>query len=392
MNTMELLDQLSIAVHRDAARRRTRRRLGTVAAVLTLFVVGGVGIAGTYDDWWTNNAPAVQPDQLNEIAQENDPVGIHLDLSKKATVARTDDAALDAVATNGGAGYCMSLFVETKMLGASCTTQSDSEYMTRADDSHWVAYGRILDAKAAALDMSGAGLPAHVPLERGGFFLFDIPRSEWQSLDSRTGDIAILDANGSTIRRACVFVGFAPGQPMAGDGGLGDSPGTCANERPLIPHPEVDKAKRLVTLTLTDDQGVYKAGDTLALWSEPNRGGGMCFFMSAADQAPQTGAGNCSAATTPSYAPSLSSTLVGGDHYANLVQGFVDPALDVVKVELVGATETLPVSYANGAYLAELPDSPRAGKNPGPVPGGPWRVVMYDAAGKEVKSEVLPAR
>jgi hypothetical protein len=50
------------------------------------------------------------------------------------------------------------------------------------------------------------------------------------------------------------------------------------------------------------------------------------------------------------------------------------------------------VSYANGAYLAELPDSPRDGKNPGPIPGGPWRVVVYDAAGKEVKSQLLPAR
>jgi hypothetical protein len=278
------------------------------------------------------------------------------------------------------------------MMGASCTTQSDSEYRTRADDSHWVAYGRILDDGATALDMSGAGLPSHVPLERGGFFLFDIPRSEWSSLDGRTGDIAILGADGKAIRTTCVFVGFAPGKPMAGEGGLGDKPGTCGALKPLIPDPEVDKAKRLVTLTLTHDQGVYKPGDTIALWSEPNRGGGMCFFMSGAADAPRTGAGSCSLVTTPSYTPGVGSTLVGGDRYANLVQGFVDPALDAAKVELVGASETLPVSYANGAYLAELPDSPRAGKQPGPIPGGPWRVVIYDAAGNEVKSEVLPAR
>ena len=70
----------------------------------------------------------------------------------------------------------------------------------------------------------------------------------------------------------------------------------------------------------------------------------------------------------------------------------MDPGLRAAKAELVGAGETLPVVLANGAYLAELPDSPRAGKEPGPVPGGPWRVVLYDAAGKEVGSARLPAR
>ena len=76
-----------------------------------IVAVAGVAVAGTYDDWWTNNAPAVQPAQLGEVAEENKSAGIDLDLSKKATVARTDDAALDAVSTNGGKGYCMSLFL-----------------------------------------------------------------------------------------------------------------------------------------------------------------------------------------------------------------------------------------------------------------------------------------
>jgi hypothetical protein len=392
MNTAELLDRLSTAVRRDVARRRRRRQVTILVATLALLVVGGVGVAGTYDDWWTDNAPAVQPGQLEEVAGENDSVGIHLDLSKKATVARTDDAALVAVATNGGKGYCLSLFLHgTTGMGTSCTTVADSEYRTRADDSHWIAYGRILDANAAALDMSGAGLPAHVPLERGGFFLFDLPRDEWKALDSRSGDIAILDGSGKTIRTACVFVGLAPPDPMAGNGSLGDEPGTCAALKPIVAAPQLDEAKRLVSLTLARDQGVYTAGDTIALWTAPNRGGGTCWFLSTAGSAAHEGGVSCGSASAPSYSPTLGSTLVR-DHYANLVQGFVDPGLRAAKAELVGAGETLPVVLANGAYLAELPDSPRAGKEPGPVPGGPWRVVLYDAAGKEVGSARLPAR
>jgi hypothetical protein len=393
MNTAELLEQLSTAVRRDAARRRRRRRVTLATALLAFVVVGGVGVAGTYGNWWTDNAPAVQPAQLNEVAQENDSVGIHLDLSKKATVARTADAALDAVATNGGKGYCLSLFLNgTKGMGTSCSTDSESEYRTRADDAHWIAYGRILDDGAAALDLSGAGLPAHVPLERGGFFLFDIPRDAWHALDGHSGDIAILDAGGRTIRRACVFVGFAPGKPISGDGGLGDKPGTCASLKPIVPDPELDRAKRLVSLTLTHDQGYYHAGDTIALWTAPNRGGGTCFTLGSADTMPAHGSGSCGSAPVPSYSPGLGSALVGGDHYANLVEGFVEPKLDAAKVELVGADETLPVAFANGAYLAELPDSPKVGNGPGPIPGGPWRVVYEDAAGKEVGSARLPAR
>jgi hypothetical protein len=391
MNTADVLDQLSIAVRRDAARTRRRRRLAVCAAALTLFVLGGVGIAGTYDDWWTDNAPAVQPGQLQEVAGENDSAGIQLDLTKKATVARTNDAALDAVATNGGKGYCLSLFVGAKHMGSSCTTESDSEYMTRADDSHWVGYGRILDPDAAAVDMSGAGLPAHVPLERGGFFLFDIPRAQWSALAGRSGDISILDARGKTVREACVYVGFPVGHDITGGGALGDQPGTCAALKPIVSNPELDKAKRLVTLTLAHDQGSYKAGDAIALWTAPNRGGGTCWWLGTPATSKPLGGASCASATVPTSSPSLGSGLVG-DHYANLVQGFADPALGATKAELVGASTTLPVAFANDAYLAELPDSPRAGKGPGPVPGGPWRLVLYDASGNEVSSERLPGR
>jgi hypothetical protein len=369
MNTAEILDQLSVAVRRDAVRSRRRRRLTVVAVTFTLFVVGGVGIAGTYDDWWTNNAPAVQPAQLGEVAEENGSVGIDLDLSKKATVARIGDAALDAVATNGGKGYCMSLFLNgTYGMGTSCTTVADSEYMTRADDSHWIAYGRILDANAAALDMSGAGLSAHVPLERGGFFLFDIPRDRWKSLDSRSGDIAVLDAGGKTIRRACVFVGIAPPSQFAGDGSLGDTPGTCAKLKPIIPAPELDKARRLVSLTLGKAHLSFAAGETVSFWEMPNRGGGFCWVIS--DVAPDR-AGGCAREEQRVFNGHLSTAAGDG-----IVSGWAPADSGIVRVTVNGVDAAL----ANGVFLAES-------GAPGPIV-----IVGYDAAGKQVAATRLPAR
>ena len=369
MNTAELLDHLSVAVHRDAARGRRRRRLAICAAALTLFVVGGVGVAGTYDDWWTNNAPAVQSGQLNEVANENDSVGIHLDLTKKATVARTDDAALDAVATNGGKGYCLSLFVGAKGMGSSCTTESDSEYMTRADDAHWIAYGRILDPGAAALDMSGAGLPANVPLRRGGFFLFDIPHSDWASLDGRSGDVAILDASGKTIRAACVFVGLAPPSRYAGAGGLGDAPGKCADLAPIIPSPELGKAEKLVSLTLRHAHASYAAGETISFWRMPNRGGGLCWQIGVALAA--NGAGACAQLEQRVHDGHLPVTAGDG-----IVSGWAPADSGIVRVTVNGAEAAL----GNGAFIAE------AGQP------GPTVVVGYDQTGKEVASTRLPAR
>jgi hypothetical protein len=370
VSTPDFLDQLSVAVRRDAARQQHRRRLAVVAVALVTLVVGGVGIAGTYDDWWTNNVPAVQPGQLNELAGENDSSGIHLDLSKKATVARTGDADLDAVATNGGKGYCMSLFLNgTTQMGASCTTQSDSEYLTRADDSHWIGYGRILDDGAAALDLSGAGLSSHVALERGGFFLFDIPRADWTSLDGRTGDIAILDASGKTIRGACIFVGIAPPSPYEGAGALGDKPGTCDALKPIVPDPELDKATKLVSLTLRQPHISFAAGETISFWKMPNRGGGYCWQIGLAPS--EHGSGGCAQLEQRVFHGHMSTGYSDG-----IVNGWAPTDSGIVRITVNGADAAL----ANGAFLAE------AGAP------GPKVIVGYDAAGKEVAVTRLPAR
>lgn len=368
MNTAEVLAQLSIAVRRDAVRRRRRRRAALAAATLALFVLGGVGVAGTYGDWWTGNEPAVQPGQLDQAAQENGSVGIDLDLSKKATVARTADAALVAVAANGGKGYCLSLFLGgTRGMGTSCTTAADSEYRTRADDSHWIAYGRILDADAAALDLSGAGLPAHVPLERGGFFLFDIPRAQWSALNERHGDVAVLDGAGHTIRRACVWVGEAPGSPMSGGGVLGE-PGQCDVPPPVNPVPDRTRAKRLV------------ADGDVALWEAPSVDGkGVCWFTgTAASPAPAVGfgAGGCRSNAEPAPTREVLSTMAAGD----VVSGMLRPGSAIARVTVRGEGWAVDAAVANDAFVARLHGDP------------PFDVVGYDRDGKEVASTHVPSR
>jgi hypothetical protein len=396
IDTVELLDQLATAVRRDAAQRRRRNRVTLATAVVILVVGAGVGVAGTYDDWWTNNTPAVQAGQLGEAAQENESDGIDLDLSEKATVARTDDAALDAVAANGGKGYCLSLFLDgTKGMGTSCTTVADSEYMTRADDSHWIAYGRILDPGAAVLDLSGVGL-GRVPLERGGFYLFDVPRDKWSTLDETHGDVAILDSAGATIRKACVYVGVAPGKEWSGGGNLGD-PGGCDEPSPEDFQPELAKAHQVVSLTLTQPFGTFAAGDTMAVWQAPNHLGGVCTFEAPAGAQPtRMGGGQCAGPDEWKGGPPLRvgrETTLAGDHYENLLEGSVEPDAGVAKVAVVaGDGSTSDAAFGGNVFLAELPASPRAGKEPGPVPGGPYRVVAYDAAGKEVASAGIPAR
>jgi hypothetical protein len=365
MNTADVLEQLSTAVHRDAARGRRRRLLGTAAATVAIFVVAGVGVAGTYGDWWTGAEPAGHERQVDVVAKENGSVGIDLDLTRKATVARTEDAALVAVATKSG-GYCLSLFVEGKQFGSSCTTVADSEYRTRAGDGHWIAYGRILDEGAAALDLSAVGLPGDVPLRRGGFFLFDIPQAQWAAVNERHGDVAVLDASGSALRRACVWTGVAPGSPVAGAGSLGD-PGQCDVPPPIDPTPDRSQAHPLVV-----------DGD-IALWQAPSVDGkGVCWFTGKADSpAPVVGlgAGGCrsNAQPAPGATHDVLSTMVGG----GIASGVLRPGAGIAAVTIRGDGWTADAAVANDAFIARLPGDRAV------------EVVGYDAAGKEIASQKL---
>ena len=373
IDTTGLLEELRGAVHREAAHARRRRRLAAIAVASTALLLAGVGIAGTFDDWWTGADPVVQPAQVQSAMNENAGV-IDIDLSKKATVARTSDAALVAVATKRG-GFCMTLFVDVKtMLGSSCDSTpvkddgAGSAFRSRADDTHWVGYGRVTDAGAAALDMSGAGLPARVALDRGGFFLFDIPRSQWTSLNGRMGDVAVLDASGKTLRETCVFVGIAPGSPYSGSGAMGDRPGSCANLAPIISKPQLDKATRLVSVTLAHDHSTMKTGQTVSFWNAPNLGGGTCWFVVLGAGGPTDGrAAMCGrGASNAQDRPSMSI----GDGIAT---GWVPAGSSIVRITINGRAAT----FANGAFIAEVGD-------------GPWRIVGYDGAGRAVSSFSLP--
>jgi len=399
IDTAALLEELRTAVHRDAARRRVRRFAVTAIAALAVLVTG-VGIAGTYDDWWTGAEPVFQPNQVQNAMDENEGV-IDIDLSKKATVARIDDAALVAVATKSG-GFCMSLFLANgRGMGSSCDSTpvrddgTGSAYRTRADDSHWIAYGRITDAGAAALDLSGVGL-GRVPLLRGGFYLLDVPRAKWDALDKRHGDVSILDGGGATIRRACVYVGIAPGSRWAGGGELGE-PGGCDEPSPEDYEPELAKAHQVVALTLTRAFGALDAGETIAVWQAPNPLGGTCTFEAPAGTRPQQmGGGQCAGPDEWRGGPLLrvgrESTLHDGS-YDNLLAGAVRPGSGVVRVAVVAADgRATDAALGGDVFLAELPPSAKVGKRPGPVPGAPYRVIAYDAAGKEVADAEVPGR
>ena len=93
----------------------------------------------------------------------------------------------------------------------------------------WILYGRVIDDGAASLDLRGVGLTEPVPLERGGFFLLELPQTAWAALDNRQGPAAILDAGGRVLRTGCAWLGPAPGRYGSGNrGGCSATPPTPA--------------------------------------------------------------------------------------------------------------------------------------------------------------------
>ena len=74
-----------------------------------------------------------------------------------------------------------------------------------------------------------------------------------------------------------------------------------------------------------------------------------------------------------------------------LVTGRIKPGSGIARVELESADgHIVPTAFGNDAFLAELPDAPRAGKGSGPVPGGPYTAIGYDTHGNEVTSTLVP--
>ena len=164
-----LLRDLATAVERDHRRRRRQRLLGGLAAA-ALVCTTGVALAGRYADWWTGAEPPVNPSQVDRVIEENTIGPLTPDGNRKATVARTPNAALVAVATKGG-GYCLIPSLTGRpSVGNSCTSKPESELRTYASPPEtrgrrvWILYGRVIDDGAASLDLRGVGLAEPVPL------------------------------------------------------------------------------------------------------------------------------------------------------------------------------------------------------------------------------------
>src|SRR6476469_2732267 len=88
-----LLSELAVAIRRDHSRRQHRRRL-LIAALATISVVfASVALAGSYENGCVDAEPAVHTAAVDEAMHENDGLRA-IDLSRKATVARTRDAEL----------------------------------------------------------------------------------------------------------------------------------------------------------------------------------------------------------------------------------------------------------------------------------------------------------
>ncbi len=402
-----LLGQLATAVQRDHRRRRRQRLLGGLAAAAVV-CTAGVALAGSYADWWTGAEPPVNPSQVDRVIEENTIGLLAPDGSRKATVARTPNAALVAVATKGG-GYCLiPSLTGWSSIGNSCTSAPESELRTYASPSEkggsrvWILYGRVIDDGAASLDLRGVGLTEPVPLARGGFFLVELPQTAWAALDNRHGAAAILDAEGRVLRTGCAWLGPAPGRYGSGNpwGMLGDNPDSCNQTVPPPVVIDTDHAVKLVTTTLTRAHSIYGPGDRVAIWRGATRAGQTCYFIALAD-APLTPLGGanpanawrCGTGTWPSQTPIQVETGKGlaGDRYTVLVTGGVEPGSGIARVELKSATgRVVHTAFGNHAFIAELPDAPRAGKGSGPVPGGPYTAIGYDTHGNEVTSTLVP--
>jgi hypothetical protein len=199
---------------------------GVAVAACALLLATGAAVAAVHGvPWWEDAAPPMNPKvvdwQLAPPADGGDfpPTA---DRSRARTVAQADGAALVAAPVGKG-GYCVIPSLPgSPDLGFSCVYQLDDEFRSYArppsdGTPRWIVYGRITDPGAAALDLSeAAGVPFKVAVQRGGFFLGNVPRSRWNELSGQAGKGKIVDASGEILRTGCVNWGPSPDEPGAG--------------------------------------------------------------------------------------------------------------------------------------------------------------------------------
>jgi hypothetical protein len=397
--------QLSLLGKRPGRTRRlVQKRFWLVAAVVgvVLLVVGASLAAVRGVPWWEGAAPPVNPKTLDwQLAPPTDGTRFPptADRSKARTVAKVDGAALVA-APVGDDGYCLiPSLAGSPDLGVSCLYQPGDwlrAYARPASQGpRWIVYGRITDPQAASLDLSDAASERFVvPLQRGGFFLANIPERLWDKLGGKAGAGQIVTASGDTLQGGCVNWGPSPADERAGESGLpfwqeGDAPCRPVALPPYPPRADLDRATKLVSYTLASDFSVWERGTTVAVWRAPAQGGMICTFVGPvplpkASPGGLPGAGSCSYAAQPNTAPperpismSWSSDRAGG-----LLTGEVSPTSGIVRLELQAGPRTTPLAFANNHFIGWFP--PR-GRSPGVLPpGGPYLLVAYSIADREV--------
>jgi hypothetical protein len=388
-------------------RRRPAVALGLAAALL-LITAGAIAAVGA-GPWWQGAEPPANPKvverQLAPPLETSFPPAA--DRLRARTVARSNGAALVA-APVGESGYCLVPSLPgSPDLGVSCVYSVTNVRSGAADDMRsyarpasagdprWIVYGRITDPRAATLDLTqAAGQPFSIPVQRGGFFLADVPEELWSRLDGSAGEAQIRDAAGNVLRRGCVDWGRPPTSSAAGRGSwpLWVSGPPCVPRRlPPPPPSSISEAQKLAEVTLTLDYSVWKAGARIALWRGQSENGEPVLAVAAAVP-PPTGREtfNLVGGTWPQTPPirpgevlrvSFSATRLGPGAYSYVVEGLVKPGSGVGRIELRAGADVLPVALGGDAFLAQIP-------RPGPLdelpPGGPYSLVAFDGSDREL--------
>jgi hypothetical protein len=397
---------------RPGFKRLTRRQRLTLAlAVATLVIAAGAVAAVKEVPWWQSGSPPVDPQSVVSVARDNLPANVVV--ADARTVATADNAALVAVPLNK-TGYCLiPSLAGTASLGAQCvyevrspqrgdedSTRSATRPATTDGAGAWLVYGRITDPRAASIDFGAFS----AELKPGGFFLARVPNRQWGGLSNSANPGRILDSSGAILRRGCINWGPSPTATRSTGGGSSstplwlESPGPC---RPQTAPPpatiDFQRAAKLFDVTLTQNYSVWKPGQTITFFAAPASDGTTCVAATGPgmplDQTATMMRGHgCQGTTLPRSATdplhvSISAQLAhveGKPVYVWSVSGYVDPKLDIAKVQLHSPNADSAVALGGGFFFGQFRET-TGGPSPAPgFPTGPHSLVAYDRSENEV--------
>jgi len=404
------------ARRRSPLRRFGRRQRLTLVTGFAALLLTAASIAAVKEGpWWQSGGPPVDPQAVASVASDNMPADVKL--ADARTVVTSGDAALVAVPLNA-TGYCLIPAIDGRAsLGAQCEYQVSNP--ARGDDDRtlsvtrkasakgaavWIVYGRITDPRARKIDLG----PFTLDLAIGGFFLGQVPQAEWSQLSGSATSGAILDGAGSALRKGCVNWAVAP----IGTASDGEYPvplwsdaqgGRCEPQKvPVLPTVELGTAKKLFDVTLTQNYGIWKAGQTVIFESAQRSDGKSCLVVTGG-QGAQPGfnfsnaCGAVSGGTNERHPINVGigaglTHVDGKAVYTWDISGAVDPGSTIAKLELRSDGETTPVALGDGFFFAQLPvTTPGPQKGTLRMPPGQWLLVGLDAAGHQVAQVDLVA-